>query len=83
MLRTEELLRSIAAIIVLLLASVAVLAYANAILPGPPLLQTGMSHIVDLIAEGCGRGGTGATGEVGIGAVAYATGTREIRPQTV
>jgi len=56
MLRTEELLRSIAAIIVLLLASVAVLAYANAMLPGPPLLQTGMSHIVDLMAKGCGPG---------------------------
>jgi len=56
MLRTEELLRLIAALIVLLLASVAVLAYANAILPGPPLLQTGMSHIVDLMAKGCGPG---------------------------
>jgi len=56
MLCTEKLLRLIAAGIVLLLASVVVLAYENAILPGPPLLQTGMSHIADLMAEGCGPG---------------------------
>ena len=54
MLRTEGLLRLIAAIIVLLLGSVAVLAYANALLPGPPFLQTRMSHIVDLMTKGCG-----------------------------
>jgi len=56
MLRTEELLRLFAAMIVLLLASVVVLACANAILPGPPLLQIGVSRIVDLMAEGCGPG---------------------------
>jgi hypothetical protein len=56
MLRTGDLPRVIAAIIVLLLASVTVLAYASPILPKPRLLRIGVAHIVDLIAEGCGPG---------------------------
>jgi hypothetical protein len=53
---TGDLLRVVAAIIVLAVAFLVALAYASPILPDPPpLLQIGVAHIVDLMAEGCGH----------------------------
>ena len=52
---TGDLLRVVAAIIVLAVPFLVALAYASPMLPDPPLLQIGVAHIVDLMAEGCGH----------------------------
>jgi hypothetical protein len=56
MLRVGDLLRVITVIIVLLVGSMTVLAYASPISPKPSLLQIGVARIVDVVAEGCGAG---------------------------
>jgi hypothetical protein len=49
-------MRIIAAIIVLLVATVTVLAHARPILARPTLFDIEMARLLDLMAEGCGPG---------------------------
>jgi hypothetical protein len=69
--RVGVLVSVIAALMMVVVALVTVLAPSRPILAKPTLFGIGVAHLVDLMAQGCGPVGTGATGEAGIGVAAF------------